>query len=231
MKLKVDLHTHTSEDPVDVIGYSAFQLIDKACELGYDAIALANHDRVTENPDILAYAAGKGLLLIPAMEATLSQKHVLIINPAVSLNPKGSSLDDLPARISSDSLVIAPHPFFPQSKSLKSSFHDQVLHFHAVEYSHFYTTWFNWNKEAEKQAKKYGLPLVGTSDCHLLWEFGTTYALVEAEKNIPAIIHAVKQGRIELCTSPLSNLQIAKVLIKLFRIKFGHMFRSFRRRA
>ncbi len=209
---------------MDVVGYSAFQLIDKACKLGYDAIALTNHDTVTDAPDILAYAKNKGLLLLPGMEATLSQKHVVIINPAIKQNPKGSSLEKLPEMITSESLVLAPHPFFPQSRSLKSHFFTNPSIFDAIEYSHFYTSWFNWNKKAVQQANTLNLPLVGTSDCHLLWEFGTSYSMVDADKDILSIVEAVKQGKIELVTTPLSTFQVGKVLLKLIQIKAGHLF-------
>ncbi len=223
MKLKVDLHTHTSEDPLDVVDYSAFQLIDKACKLEYDAIAITNHDSVTDTPEILDYAKRKGLLLLPGMEATLSQRHIVIINPAIKQNPKGSTIEDLHDMITTESLVIAPHPFFPQARSLRSLFFKYPSIFDAVEYSHFYSRWFNWNKKAVQQAEILNLPLVGTSDCHLLWEFGTSYTIVDADKEILSIVEAVKQGKIELITTPLSTFQIGRVLLKLIQIKAGHL--------
>ena len=36
--LKVDLHTHTADDPVDRIPYSTGELIDRASARGYDAL-------------------------------------------------------------------------------------------------------------------------------------------------------------------------------------------------
>ncbi len=43
--LKVELHSHTSDDPHDRIPYSAEQLIDRAAALGYDALAITLHDK------------------------------------------------------------------------------------------------------------------------------------------------------------------------------------------
>ena len=54
--LKVDLHLHTSEDPVDIITHSARQLIDRAAELGFDALALTLHDCDFRDPGLRSYA-------------------------------------------------------------------------------------------------------------------------------------------------------------------------------
>ena len=43
--LKTDLHIHSSEDPRDVIAHDAYALMDRAVELGFDAIALTLLDR------------------------------------------------------------------------------------------------------------------------------------------------------------------------------------------
>jgi len=43
--IKVELHTHTSADPVDRILHDAGRLIDRASRLGYGALAVTLHDR------------------------------------------------------------------------------------------------------------------------------------------------------------------------------------------
>ena len=43
--LKVELHTHTADDPVDRIPHSTRELIDGAAALGYYAVAVTLHDR------------------------------------------------------------------------------------------------------------------------------------------------------------------------------------------
>lgn len=222
--LKVDLHTHTREDPQDRITYNAYQLIDKAALKGFDALAITDHDFVLYNDELVKYAEKKGILLIPGMELTLSKKHVLLINPDFKINPEGSPLSDL-AKIKKDSnLIIAPHPFFPQFKSLKSKFFKYLPYFDAVEYSHCYNRFVNLNTKAVREAKKNNLPLLGTSDCHFLWEFGTTYSLVEAEKTIASIIDAVKKGRIRIITTPLSILSSFRLFLGMIHVKLLKIF-------
>ena len=42
--LKVDLHTHTADDPHDYISHTPHQLIDRAADLDYDALACRGSD-------------------------------------------------------------------------------------------------------------------------------------------------------------------------------------------
>lgn len=222
--LKVDLHTHTKEDPQDRITYNAYQLIDRAALKGFDALAISNHDFVLYNDELVKYAEEKGILLIPGMELTLSKKHVLLINPDFPSNPEGRPLSDLEKIKKDSNLIIAPHPFFPQFKSLKTKFFQYLTYFDAVEFSHCYNRFFNLNRKAVKEAKKKNLPLVGTSDCHFLWEFGTTYSLVDAEKTITSIIEAVKKGRIRIVTTPLSILSSFRLFLGMFQVKLIKIF-------
>lgn len=222
-RLKVDLHTHTGEDPKDVIHYSAYALIDRAVHLGFDAIAITNHDMVLDHPRIIAHARARGLLLIPGMEATLSGRHLVILDPSLKLNRPERRLEELPELLKDTSLVLAPHPFFPQRRSLKRRFRDILPRLDAVEFSHFYTRWINFNIQAVRAADRHSLPLVGTSDCHILREFGTTYSWVEADRNADSIIRAVKRGRIEVATHPLKTWEMAYILGKIAEIKIFHL--------
>ena len=52
-----------------------------------------------------------------------------------------------------------------------------------------------------------GIPLVGTSDCHRIWQLGTTYTLVDAdEKTVPGVFAAIRAGRVRVVTAPLEPL-------------------------
>jgi predicted metal-dependent phosphoesterase TrpH len=203
-RLKVDFHTHSSDDPKDYIGFSAEQLIDQAAEQNLDALAITNHDAVTFNRRLEGYAAGRGILLLPGVELTLSNKHVVVVNPEFRKVESFRLLDDL-SRIRNDrNLVIAPHPFYPGFRCLRSALESHIDSFDAVEFSFFYNDFINPNKKAVAAAAHHRKPMVGSSDCHNIWQVGYTYTLVEAEKTIPSIIAAVKEGRVEVATTPLS---------------------------
>ena len=78
--LKVELHSHTADDPHDRIPYSAEQLIDRAAALWYDGLAVTLHDRQLDVARLAPYAAKRGIVLIPGIERTVAGKHVLLLN-------------------------------------------------------------------------------------------------------------------------------------------------------
>jgi len=153
----------------------------------------------------------RGLLLLPGIELTLSNKHVVVVNPGFSEAEGFRSLDDLTAIRNESNLIIAPHSFYPGSRCLKSNLEAHIDSFDAVEFSFFYSHLINPNKKAIAAADRHRKPLVGSSDCHNIWQIGITYSLVEAEKTIPSIISAVKGGRVEVVTTPLSMRAMGRV--------------------
>ena len=66
--LKADLHLHTAEDPNDRVSYTAKELISKAADQGFEVLAITNHQCLTFNQRLSAYARERGILLIPGME-------------------------------------------------------------------------------------------------------------------------------------------------------------------
>ena len=69
-------------------------------------------------------------------------------------------------------LVIAPHPFFPAPKCLNGKLRENLDLFDAIEHSHFYTRTFDFNRRRSTTRGKMDIPLVGTSDCHRIWQLG-----------------------------------------------------------
>src|ERR1700676_1366385 len=78
--LKVELHAHTADDPVDRIPHSSLELIDRAAALGYDALAITLHERQLDVRRFAPYAPHCGLVLRPGVERTIEGRHVLLLN-------------------------------------------------------------------------------------------------------------------------------------------------------
>ena len=91
--LKVELHSHTADDPHDRIPYSAEQLIDRAASLGYDALAITLHDKQLDLAPLAPYAARRSVVLIPGIERTIRGKHVLLLNFPREAEDVGSFAD------------------------------------------------------------------------------------------------------------------------------------------
>jgi len=203
--LKIDFHIHTGEDPKDrFIQHSATQLLDAAAEYGFDALTIANHGAVLYTPVLQEYAAQRGILLIPGTEAKIEGKHVLIVNCEKAC-PTSLTFAELRAYVGEQALIIAPHPFYPRPYCLQEDAERNIDLFDAIEYAHLHFRFFNLNRKAVALARKYYLPLVGTSDTHRLGQLHSTYSLVDVETvTIPAIVDAVRAHRVRVVTRPLS---------------------------
>lgn len=215
--LKVDLHLHSSEDPVDVIHHDARQLIDRAAELGFNALALTLHDHDLSDPNVSAYAHERGIVLVPGVERTIEGCHVLLLNFADRTDHVRTFEDLASLRKSGAGVVIAAHPYFPDSTCLRWRLEPYIELFDAVEWSYFWTRGLNFNAKAAQVAAKHGKPLVASSDLHDLRQLGRTYSLVFADPTAESICEAIREKRVSIHTSPVPTLELARVLGGMFR--------------
>jgi predicted metal-dependent phosphoesterase TrpH len=215
--LKVDLHLHSSEDPADVIDHDARQLIDKAAELGFDALALTLHDCDFRDPSLTAYARERDIVLIPGVERTIEGSHVLLLN-FPDRTDHVRTFEDLAAlRRTGNGLVIAAHPYFPDASCLRGRLDRYADLFDAVEWSYFWTRGANFNAKAARFASTRQKPLVASSDLHDLRQLGRTYSLVFADRDPDSICSAIREGRVSIQTSAVPKLELARVLGGMFR--------------
>ena len=210
--LKADLHIHTREaEPC--ITYGARDVITRAAREGYRVLSVSNHDMHTYTDDLAAYARDHGVLLIPGVEATVEGRHVLVYNADVAVD-KLQTFADLRRYRTPDWLVVAPHPFFPASYCLRERLWQEIELFDAIEFSHFYTPRVDFNRAAVKLASAVGLPLLGTSDSHLADQFGTTFSLIESDLSVESVLSAIKQGRVNVVSRPLSPWRCFSILAR-----------------
>ncbi len=214
--LKVELHTHTADDPVDYIVHTAQELIFRAGTLGYDAIAITLHNKQFDVGQLMDYATQQGVLLIPGVERSIHGKHVLLLN----FSPRAerlSSFEEL-ATLRQDEpagVVIAPHPFFPAPSCLRGLMETHVALFDAVEVNAMYSRCVNFNRAAEDWARRHDKPMVGNGDVHRLEQLGTTYTLVDSERTPDAICAAIRQGRTRVESTPLALVRAVWVMAKI----------------
>ena len=215
--LKVDLHLHTADDPYDRIRYTSKELISKAADQGFDVISITNHQCLTFNEDLYDYAKERGILLIPGIELNIRNRHVLMLNPL-----HGKTISDFPSlsRVRRpETLVIAPHPYYPGIRSLNGYLLKHLHLFDAIEYCYFYTPWINFNQRAVELSEANGFPLIGNSDAHFLSQLGTTYSIIHAEKNMESIFRAIRQKKLEVVSRPLSPSEMGSLVRRYFKMK------------
>lgn len=211
MQLMADLHTHTSDDPWDNVPYSAEELIAAAAATGIQALAITCHGLVAHNTYLEEYARRRGLLLIPGIESFIEGRHVLILNPDAEL-ARAQTFEELRSLGPRDAAIIAPHPYFPVGMSLMGKLEEHVDLFHAIEYHSFYTRAVNFNRKALRAAKRFNLPLVGTTDNHTFPYLPSTFTRIESEPTVPAVIDAVRRGAVSVESRPCSYRHIAQTL-------------------
>jgi len=220
--LRADLHIHTREaEPF--ITYDAREAIARAAREGYHVLSISNHDTQTFNAELSAFARDQGIVLIPGVEVTVEGRHVLVYNADVDVD-KITTFAGLKRYRTPEWLVVAPLPFFPAPYCLRGQLWQEIELFDAIEFSHFYTPRIDFHRPAVKLAAAVGLPVVGTSDCHLHEQFGTTFSLIDAEPSVESVLSAIKKGRVSVVSRPLSLTRCASIVI-------GHALGAARERA
>ena len=210
--LKIDLHTHTADDPSDHIPYTTRELIDRAAVLGFDALAVTLHNKQLALDTLIPYASARGIVLIRGIERTIERKHVLLLNFRRGAEDVQSFADLARLKQRERGLVIAPHPFFPASSCLRQLMDVHADLFDAVECNGMFTAAVNFNRAAEQWARQHGKPTVGNGDVHRLLQLGTTYSLVDAERDPDAICDAVARGNVRVEARPHSMLTAARLM-------------------
>jgi predicted metal-dependent phosphoesterase TrpH len=213
--LKVELHAHTDQDPLDRIPHTTAELIDRAAALGYGALAVTLHDRYFDPAPYAEYARKRGLVLLPGIERTIDHRHVLLVNfPSESASlTTFEGIAELKARTTG--LVVAPHPFYPTFSALGGLLDAHAGLFDAVEVNAMFTGLIDFNARAIRWARAHNKPMVGNTDLHLLDQMGTTYSLVDAPPEPEAICQAIRDGRVEVRSEPLSTFRAGSTFLRM----------------
>jgi len=217
MRLKCDLHLHTSEDPRHQLNYSAKELIEETAKKGYHVVSITNHNTVTYDQELADFAHSKGILLIPGVEATVMGKHVLIYG-VNGMDEQWDKLTffDLKRLKARGAFIVAPHPFYPNYNCLGNLLERFFTLFDAIEYSHLYTKKLNFNLKAQDFAKSKEIPLLGLSDAHSIKQLDYTYTLIDSEKDMSSIFQAIRENRTTIVTRPARFSTSSAVGIQLF---------------
>jgi predicted metal-dependent phosphoesterase TrpH len=210
--LKVELHAHTADDPVDRIPYSTYDLIDRAAALAYDALAVTLHERQLDVARFRRYAAQRGVVLIPGVERTIEGRHVLLLNFSRRSETVATFADLAELKAHESGLVVAPHPFFPSRVCLHGDLDRHAHLFDAVERNAMFVRGLDFNERAEQWAAAHAKPIVGNGDVHRLSQLGTTWSFVEGDADPEAICEAVRGGRVVVESRPLSYAEAVRVV-------------------
>ena len=219
--IKIDLHIHTLDDPLDALDYSAHELLERARSLGFRVLAITLHDAVFDRAEVFADAASMGILLIPAAEMRLEGADVILLNVTADEVTDLRTFDDLEklrARRGPSLFTIAPHPFYVLGGSIGEKLAERIDCFDAIELCHFWTRLINPNRRAVEMAERFGKPLIATSDAHQLHAFGSNYTSIprSTELTVENVLEALRRGPLRLTNPPCSFVDLISTIYFVF---------------
>jgi predicted metal-dependent phosphoesterase TrpH len=225
--IKLDLHIHTLDDPLDALDYTAHELLERAKALGFGVLAITLHNAVFDRAEVFADAEQMGILLIPAAEMRLEGADVILLNVTAEEVKTLRTFDDLRQLRASRGpslYTIVPHPFYVVGGSIGGRIRKEMDCFDAIEQCHFHRGWFDPNRPAQRVAAEFGKPMIATSDAHQLHAFGSHYTSIPrpTELTIESTIAALRSGPLRLTSPPCS---IADFLSALYFIYVVHPLR------
>ncbi len=172
-----DLHIHTTYSYDGTSTVSA--VLKKAVEVGLDVIAITDHDEINGALDALEQAPSYGIVVIPGIEVTTAEGHLLALFIQHRI-PKGLPLADSLRHVADQGgLCIAPHPGGIRFNSLNPETIRRTLTnpdlakvLVGIEVFNAGLLQPSGNAVAQELANTLPVAQVGNSDAHLLWMIG-----------------------------------------------------------
>lgn len=199
-EFKIDLHCH-SHFSVDGVSHP-LQMVGRARELGLNGFVLTDHD----TQQGVEYFRKRGLiredgkalddfLIIPGMEVSTHEGHVLVIGVKLESMPGVRCSELLPRVQKAGGVCIAAHPFDPARRGVGRD----VLNKHAFDGIEVFNaaSWFpGLNSRAYRYAKVRNQLMTAGSDSHHPASLGRSHQIINAEKlSVAAVVAALKAGR------------------------------------
>jgi len=193
--LTVELHTHSSlshdgRDPVEL-------LLEQAQAVGLDALAVTDHDEIDASRRAAELAPEYGLVGIPGMEVTSEAGHVLALGISEAIPPGLTFAETLDRIRDQGGLAVVPHPFQESRHGVLDKIsRDELGTADAIEVYNSRLLTGRSNRQAERFARRRGLPMTAGSDAHIAEMVGQAVTTVDAtERSVDGILDAIREGR------------------------------------
>ncbi len=204
--MKAEMHAHCSLDPLDykLCRYSPELLISEAADHGYEILSITCHNEDIWSRELSEFAESKGITLIPGMEVDVEGRHHVLAYNFRTGSENLNTFDKLRSRSREDTLVVAPHAYYPGYTCLRSRLTKNIDVFDGIERSGFYIRGLDFNRRACSIAASHRKPIVGNGDVHMLWQLGKTFTWIYTRPGTASILQSIKHGRVRVESKPLS---------------------------
>lgn len=199
MPFNIDLHTHSfySGDGVS----SPEELIAAARRKGLHGFAITDHNTC----DAVTYMLEKGFmradgaaidnfLIIPGVEVTTAEGHLLCIGAMLPYLKGRPALEVCHMIHERGGLAIPPHPYdlFRAGIRVQTL---ETLPIDALEVFNAATTLRRYNRFAFKYAQVRGLPMTAASDAHDAAAIGTAYTIINtSDFSVKGVLAQIVKG-------------------------------------
>ncbi|WP_299262188.1 PHP domain-containing protein [Halorientalis sp.] len=191
----VELHSHSSlshdgRDPIEL-------LLGQAQAIDLDALAITDHDEIEASLSAVEKAEEYGLVGIPGMEVSTAAGHVLALGVREVI-PPGLSFGETLDRIRTlGGIAVVPHPFQESRSGVLANVSQETLTAaDAIEVYNSRLLTGRSNRQAERFARRNGMPMTAGSDAHISEMIGQAVTRIDAaERSVDAILDAIRQGR------------------------------------
>lgn len=195
----VDLHVHTNISS-RCSSVTPQELVDRATELGLDAVCVTEHSTYTGAQVNHEYALTRGFRVFRGLEVYTEQGDMLVFGWETQIKYYLFPFEDLVREVESrDGIVIPAHPCRGISDARHRSRHslsDELVEAIVAIETHNGAVSKKNNNQAEHLRKKYDLFGVGGSDAHHVSHLGRCLTVFEDEpRDERELIEALKSGR------------------------------------
>jgi len=205
MRLKIDLHVHTTGSNDGFVEPEQLPFIVK--ERGLDGVAITNHDVFTK-------VSASEAIVIPGIEVSTREGHVIGLGVSGPI-ARGRLADETISMIHrAGGVAIIPHPYDPVSRCVNlSKLRSEP---EAIEVINSDALFFRLStKLAMRAAERLRLPMVAGSDSHIPETVGDAYTLIDSNsEKVEDILNAIRAGSVQPVGGPTS---LSKKLLKLAR--------------
>jgi len=199
--LKIDLHVHTnySNDAKTTLD----EVVQYAQKQGLDGVAITDHDTVLGARKLTRQ---KRLMIIPGIEVSSRQGHVLGLNIDEPIPPKLDIAQTSEKIRQLGGIAVIAHP----STVIKTGLGIRIISpsdIDAVEVINSSSFPFSLSTYlARRLAQRLGLPQTAGSDAHYPKEIGSAFTRVEADSNPDDIIEAIRKEKTDPFGKPISTM-------------------------